>query len=124
MNRGTDKRALTRQYKEAPPAGGVYVIRNLADPRRVYVGASLNLDGAMNRDRFELKLKGHRHPRLSEDWARCGAESFRFEVVDALKPRPDDPAFDPKAELAALFELWTEEFGREPGVTVERLSSR
>ena len=103
----TQRRELTRQYKQAGPAMGVYAIRNLLTDH-VYVRASLNLEGAMNRDRFELALKGHRDKRLLEDWWRFGAENFRFEVIDTIRKR-DDPAFDYQGELATLLGLWTEE---------------
>ena len=101
---------LTRQYKETPPAMGVYVIRNIVD-NRVFVNASLSLSGAMNRDRFELGLKAHRSKGLLADWMRLGAGNFRFEVIDTLKRR-DDPDFDYRSELVELLELWREELER------------
>jgi len=104
-----NKRELTQQYKRTLPAMGVYVIHNLVD-QRVFLGASLNLQGVMNRDRFELGLKSHRNRDLLGDWLRLGAENFRFEVIDTIKQR-DDPAFDYKSELAALLALWGEELG-------------
>lgn len=100
-------RELTRRYKESHPPMGVYVIRNVATGR-VFVRASLNLDGAMNRDRFELGLKQHRHRVLMDEWLRYGAENFRFEVIDTIKKR-EDPAFDYQAELDAMLALWAEE---------------
>jgi hypothetical protein len=103
----SDKRELIKQYKRTAPKMGVYVIRNLVDSR-VYLGASLNLDGAMNRDRFELGLSSHRNRGLLDDWRRLGAQRFRFEVLDTVKAR-DDPGFDYRDELAALFQLWSEE---------------
>jgi len=102
-----DKRLAKRQYREAGPAMGVYAIRNRASGR-VVVRASLNLEGSMQRDRFELHLKRHRDPVLLAEWLRDGPESFDFEVVDRLKRR-DEPGFDPRAELAALLTMWTEE---------------
>ena len=103
------QRELTRQYKETPRPMGVYVICNVANGR-LLVGASLDVEGALNRHRFELDRKAHRNRRLLEDWLRDGAANFRFEVVDTVKPR-DDPAFDAAGELAALHALWTEELG-------------
>jgi len=116
------KRTLSRQYRQAPPPAGVYVIRNLAEPGHLYLGASLNVDGAMNRDRFELKQKNHRHRSLMDAWTRHGADALRFEIVDTVKRR-DDPAFDPQAELDALLTLWTEELGRE-ATRLDVLSAR
>ena len=101
------KRELTRQYKETMPPVGVYVIRNLVN-QRVFVGGSTNLEGAMNRDRFELQLKMHRNTKLLQDWLQYGEENFRFEVIDTIKKR-EDPSFDYKGELASLLEMWREE---------------
>jgi hypothetical protein len=106
------RREQARRYRQEGPERGVYVIRNLLEPR-VYLGASLNLRGAMNRARFELELGGHRHRALLADWQRLGADAFVFEVVQTLK-KSDDPAFDASAELATLLELWRDEF-RERG---------
>ena len=102
-----DRRALSRQYKEAPPPMGVYAIRNVVN-QRVYVDASPNPQGTLNRHRFELELKGHRNRALQQDWNVHGAANFRLEVIDTLK-KSEDPAFDEKAELAALLSMWRQE---------------
>jgi hypothetical protein len=101
------RRELSRRYKEAPPPMGVYAIRNLVN-QRVYVDASSNPEGALNRHRFELNLKGHRNRALQQDWNAHGAANFRMEVIDTLK-KSEDPAFDAKAELAALLSMWRKE---------------
>ncbi len=103
----SDKRAMKRQYLEAKVPAGVYAIRNRLNGR-VYVGASLNVDGAINRHRFELQQKNHRNPALLRDWLDQRGEHIEFEVLGLVKER-DDPAFDRQAELAALLELWQEE---------------
>lgn len=87
---------------------GVYVIRNRANGR-FHLGGSLNVHGAINRDRFELQQGTHRNAALLKDWREFGAEAFEFEVIDTLKPR-DDPAFDYKGELDAALQMWREEF--------------
>lgn len=101
------QRQLARQYKARKPPMGVYVIRNVVD-RHVYVGASLDVDGAMNRHRFELKLHGHRNRSLAREWKQHGADNFVFEVIDRLKPR-DEPGHDCRRELADLLAMWIEE---------------
>lgn len=117
----THRRELSRQYKETGPRMGVYAIRNGAD-EVVFVGASLNVDGAMNRDRFELRNRTHRNKRLLEDWLLWGSDGLRFEVIDTLKKR-DDPAFNPRTELASLLALWREELDgdREGGHSSSRV---
>lgn len=101
------RRALTRQYKEAVRPAGVFVIRH-APSGRVYVGGSLDVEGAMNRARFELNMGAHRCKPLGRDWTAHGAAQFSFEVIDRVKER-EDPGFDRKAELEKLLALWQEE---------------
>jgi hypothetical protein len=103
------RRELARQYKECGRPAGIYAIRNLTNGAML-VDASLDVEAAINRHRFELSRKDHRDAALLEDWIRCGAESFRFEVVDLVKKR-DDPAFDERAELADLLAIWREQLG-------------
>jgi len=108
MNRKQD---LKQQYRDAPPRAGVYVLRNLVDGR-VLVGGSMNVDGALNRHRFELRLRTHRHDQLSADWARHGEAGFAFEVLDRVKPS-NAPDFDPAHELQVLLALWQQELCTE-----------
>lgn len=111
MTDRAQQRLLKQQYREAPPAAGVFTIRNLASGR-LLLGASLNLEGSLNRHRFELGMRGHRNRDLQADWLAQGAEGFAFDVVDTVKERPADPAFDREAELEVLHELWSQEFAR------------
>jgi hypothetical protein len=103
-----NRRALSRQYKESVRPAGVFVVRNTVSGR-IYVAGSLDVEGAMNRARFELNMGSHRCRPLGQDWVALGAAHFSFEVIDRLKEREDDPAFDRKAELEKLFALWQEE---------------
>jgi hypothetical protein len=103
---GQSSRAeLKRNYKEKPPPMGVFAIRNRSNGK-VLVGASLNVNGALNRARFELTTGIHRTcPALQEDWVRHGADAFSFEVLDVLPPS-EEPGADPKEELKVLEALW------------------
>ncbi|MBP6404097.1 MAG: GIY-YIG nuclease family protein [Ramlibacter sp.] len=98
---------LKRIYKEQPPAMGVWTVRNSVTGS-VFVAASMNVEGAINRARFELRQNQHRNQRLMQEWRTHGADSFSFDVVDTLKRR-DDPAYDYSDDLAALLALWEEE---------------
>lgn len=104
----SDKRALKNQYMESKLPMGVFIIKNTIN-NRVYVGASVNLEGAMNRNRFELNMKTHRNKKLLQDWLAFGEANFNFEVIDTLQHR-DEPNFDCEAELAALVEIWRNEY--------------
>ena len=103
----TDKRSLRNGYKQSFVPIGVFAIRNTVN-QRVYVGGSRNLEGAINRHRFELTSGSHRNADLLADWKRFGADVFRFEVLDRVR-QSTDPDVDYDAELATLLALWTEE---------------
>ena len=110
----TQRRALSRQYKESVRTMGVYVIRN-TESQRVVLRASLNLEGAINRDRFELRLGCHRDVTLQADWRRLGEAGLHFEVLEAIKPRPGSED-DPREVLSLSLALWQEEL-RQPGAS-------
>lgn len=103
----TDKKTLKRQYLDTKSRAGVYAIRNLISGRALVAGSN-NVQGALNRHRFELLHGQHRNARLAQDWAAHGEASFLFEVLDMVKHR-EDPAFNPAQELEILVNLWSQE---------------
>jgi hypothetical protein len=105
------RRASVRAYKEAFPPMGIYAVRN-AVTGRVWLGASRDAEAALNRIRFELRFRGHRHPGLTAEWRQHGDAAFSFEVIDRVKQR-DDAAFDYDAELQASLSLWQAELEGE-----------
>ena len=103
----THQKALKRQYLETTSRAGVYLIRNQLTGRAL-VDGSANVEGALNRHRFELRIGQHRNAALAQDWLQHGEAHFHFEVLDRVKPR-DDPAFNATQELATLVSLWRQE---------------
>jgi len=81
---------------------GIFQIRNTVSGK-VLIGKSLDLPGIINRHRFELQMGGHKNKELQADWNRLGAESFAFEILDELTPRPD---CDYAEDLAQLETMW------------------
>ena len=106
----SERRARIRDYKDAFPSMGVYAIRNTVTGR-TWIGASTQVEGMLNRVRFQLKLGNHREASLLADWKKHGPEAFSFEVLDRVKQR-DDPAFDYPAELQTMLELWRAELAQ------------
>ena len=103
----TNNKTLKRQYLETKTRAGVYAIRNQITGRALVAG-STNVQGALNRHRFELQHGHHRNARLVQDWVEHGETSFFFEVIDMVKPS-DDPAFNAAQELEMLVDLWRQE---------------
>lgn len=104
------QRELKRQYRETRRPMGVYAIRN-KQTQRVYLSASLNLDAAINRDRFQLRMNGHSARELQAAWNAAGEAAFAFEVLARLKPR-DEADFDYRPELEGLLGLWREDLAQ------------
>jgi hypothetical protein len=96
---------LRRRYKEEGRPMGVYAFRNAVNGK-VLVGASLNLPGAQNSMRFQLKMGVHRNRELQADWNAHGEASFTWEVLDELEV---EPGGDPRDDLDTLERLWLNE---------------
>ena len=93
-----------RAYKETALEAGVYRI-TCAVNGKVFLGSAKNLRGPLNRHRFLLSIGSHPIRALQEDFARYGADAFRFEVVDKVQPK-DEPGFDPDLALEQLERTW------------------
>ena len=109
------KRAVAREARDAFPPMGVYVIRD-RESGGVILGASANVHAALNRIRFELRMRSHANRTLQAEWNRSGPERFEFEVLELVKKR-DDPAFDYAGELKALEELHREALAETMGAS-------
>lgn len=97
------RREAARRARDAFPPMGVYAIRDLHSGR-VLLGASRNVHAALNRARFELRMRSHLDRELQAAWDSSGAERIAFEVLEMVKERTD-PGFDYAAELKALEEF-------------------
>jgi len=101
-----DRKALVREYLETPRAAGVYGVRNTASGK-TFLGASPNLSGMLNRQRFQLQNGSHPDKELQADWNDLGRDAFAFETLDLLK-LSDDPGYDPTEDLRTLKTMWLE----------------
>ena len=101
------RRALSRSARDTPRTMGVYAIRCNASGYTV-VHASINLDGAINRHRFELRFGRHRDARLQAAWNLGGDAALAFEVLEVIRPN-QEPAFDATEALDVALCLWRAE---------------
>ncbi|MEK3882812.1 DUF2087 domain-containing protein [Paenibacillus sp. PL2-23] len=84
---GPDKaarKALTAEYQEREREMGVYQIKNEANGR-VFIGASTNMNGLWNKEKFVLGLGSHMNKELQKDWKLFGEEQFSFHILDTVK---------------------------------------
>ena len=102
-----EKRAeIRRQYKETPKQAGIFQIVNTTNGK-ILLGSSKNLEGKLNKHRFQLASGRHPNRELQEDWNRMGEGAFRFEIAEIVQ-RKDDPVFNLDDELSLLEEIWVE----------------
>ena len=105
-----DRKAQIRAYKESPRQMGVFRVRNTVNGKSL-IGSSGDVPAMLNRQRFQLESGFHPDRALLAEWREFGPEAFEFETLDTLKP-PDEPGYDPAADLRMLEQLWLEKLGR------------
>ena len=113
---------LKKEYQQNPRPMGILLIRN-NQTDKVFLIASLDLPGAINRHKFHLKSGNHPNKQLQADWNQVGGSAFEFEIVDELTPRTDSK-LDYRAELTSLEDLWLDKlqpFG-DRGYNLPKLS--
>ncbi len=116
-----DRRELIRKYKETPRPAGVYRVRNTVNGRSV-VGASPNIPGMLNRQRFQLERGSHPDRELQKDWREFGPGAFAFETLDQLEPS-SEAGYDPAEDLRVLMEMWLEKL-KAAGEPLSELSEK
>jgi hypothetical protein len=97
------RRAAARQARDAFPPMGIYAIRDRASGH-LLLGASRNVQAALNRARFELGMGTHADRLLQAAWQRSGEGGLAFEVLELVKER-EDADFDYAGELKALAQI-------------------
>lgn len=99
-----DKKELKKSYKENMPPIGVYQIENRVDGK-IFLGASNNPQGRINRHLFQLKMGTHENRELQADFKRHGEENFSFTVLDTIDPK-EGPDHDYTDDLKVLEDMW------------------
>ncbi|HBN08395.1 MAG TPA: hypothetical protein DD435_07030 [Cyanobacteria bacterium UBA8530] len=105
MSRKEELKAAYKQNWHKLRTMGVYQIKNRANGK-VFLEASLNLEGTIDRDRMWLTMGGHQNQKLQQEWDTFGAQTFTIEILETLTPT-DDPR-DYALEAKILLEIWLE----------------
>jgi hypothetical protein len=95
-----------QEYKQTHKAMGVFLIRNIVTDK-VFLAAGLDLEGVINRHKFQLTIGKHPNLGLQADWNILGSTNFSFEILDQMEP-PGDPRLDRGEELAFMETMWLE----------------
>lgn len=64
---------------------GVYIIRSILHPEKLYVGSTINLKGRETRHFWELNKGIHANAKLQHYFDKYGEDSLQFEVICICK---------------------------------------
>ncbi len=101
-----NKKELINQYKQTLRPMGIYQIKNKKNDK-IYIESAKDLQGIINRNKFQLKNGLHLNTEMQKDYNEIGEEWFSFDILDYLKPK-DDLNYDYTEELKTLEEMWLE----------------
>ena len=97
---------LKREYKATLRPLGVFLIRNTTNDK-IFLAGGVDLNGLMNRHKYELSKGSHVNRQLQADWNELGSGKFEFEILEQLEPVRDS-TFDSKKELDFMQRMWLE----------------
>ena len=83
---------------------GVFAVRNTVTGT-TFLGTTIDLPSMLRRQLFTLQMDSHADRALQAEWNQYGESAFVIEILDVLEP-PEDPAYKPADDLAALLEMW------------------
>lgn len=100
----SDRRAISKGYKERKLQGGVYTITNTVSGKYV-IGYAANLDSVRNHFAFAVRANSAVHPALRADWTALGGQAFALAVVAELEQHPGQSEAEFLTDLKALEQL-------------------
>jgi hypothetical protein len=101
------KKELKEKYKNTRPDMGVFKIASRVSGS-CYLYSAQNMNGLMNRYRFQLGVGSHPNRALQDEWNEQGEGSFEFAVLERLEYDRDESKTDYSEELEMLHLIWTE----------------
>jgi hypothetical protein len=108
------RKQLVHEFKQRPPAAGVYRIVN-ERTGKVLLGSAMNLASVRGKLEFAraTNTPGALDHRLSKDVREYGLDAFRFEVLEVLEVGTGRTQAQAREDLEALEALWRERLSAE-----------
>ncbi|HZC04782.1 MAG TPA: GIY-YIG nuclease family protein [Ktedonobacterales bacterium] len=100
----SDRKALSKDYKERRQVGGVYTITNTRNGKYL-LGYAVDLASVRNRFQFAVTTGSAVDPRLRADWQEFGAQAFTLDILEELERGPDQMQARFMDDLKALAQL-------------------
>lgn len=100
----SDRRALSKDYKERKQIGCVYSITNTRNGKYL-LGYAADLASVRNRFQFAQTTGSAVDPRVRADWQAFGAQAFTLDVLEELERGPDQTPEQFMDDLKALEQM-------------------
>jgi len=107
-----DRKALLREFREAPETGGVYAIVNRVTGKKLVLSTT-TLSKAQNALDFAKATGSCVNPTVADDWAHHGPEAFECETLETLNRKSEQSPAEFAEDVKALAELWKEKIPPE-----------
>ena len=101
----SNRKDLSREYRERRSRGGVYTITNTLNGQYL-IGHAANLASVRNHFQFAVTTGSAMHPKLRKDWGELGAKAFTLDVLEELEQRPEQSQAEFLEDLKTLEDLW------------------
>lgn len=88
------------------------MIRNTMN-NKVFVDATVDLQGGRNRFAFAQKTGSCVYVKLQKDWDEQGGAQFVFEAIEELTKGETQTQAEFKADIELLKEMWREKLANE-----------
>ena len=104
------RKQILQDYRRQNDRAGVFRLYH-TQTQRQWIEASADVQAAINRLQFELKLGKHKMRTLQDDYARYGESALHIEILERLVEK-DDPTWNLSNELAQSKTLWLAEYAQ------------
>lgn len=101
----SNRRELSKEYKERKLRGGVYTITNTQSGKYL-ISHAANVESVRNRFQFAVTTGSTVDPRVRKDWQEMGAAAFTLEVREELEQRDGQSQAEFMEDLKTLEQLW------------------
>jgi hypothetical protein len=104
------RRDLKSNYKETHPEAGVYALRN-NQTGKVLIGSTLNLASMRNKLAFARSTNspGALDLRLRHEIEIYGVDAFELDILESIRPSPEQSDAEIRQELETLEALHRDE---------------
>ncbi len=101
------KKQLKEQYKQMKTDMGVFMVKKKNNNKYLLIGTQ-NLNGMMNRVKFQLENGSYTNGELQKDWNESSPDDFEFTILETLEYDKDEFKIDYSEEVNIILIMLTE----------------